>query len=386
MSYSRVYPHANDIDFDPEHWNSVDTWIWEAKTHHGRLYNVKDYGALGDGSTDDTLAIQAAVADMSSDPVDQPGVLFFPAGSYQISGTITLPTQNFGRMCGEGAQSKISQIASTNADMFSVNGSYWHIHDLQIVGTDGAGGSAVVLGSTAYHCWLDTLYIYGAKSCGVKVNNGAASSAKLTNLQINASTLHGIWITGSSSDCEIIGCWVGGSGSDGIRVDVSATQITNCHCWGNTGNGIYVGSNVTQVHIVNCDLETNTARGLRLNSTNSGITVVGGRMWRNTLTGVYGYATTNSSFTGIIVYENGFGTAGSAGMTFDSSFDIAITGCQFYDGQGTKTQTYAVQSLNTADRIMFFGNSMRAAQHKTGSTTLVGSNNLPATLSTANTV
>jgi hypothetical protein len=46
----------------------------------GALVNVLDFGAVGDGVTDDTVAIQNAVATQSS--------IYFPDGTYLISGTI----------------------------------------------------------------------------------------------------------------------------------------------------------------------------------------------------------------------------------------------------------------------------------------------------------
>jgi hypothetical protein len=52
----------------------------------GALYkNVKDYGAKGDGNTDDLASIQAALNNIA-----QGEVLFFPPGTYMISNTITL--------------------------------------------------------------------------------------------------------------------------------------------------------------------------------------------------------------------------------------------------------------------------------------------------------
>jgi hypothetical protein len=48
------------------------------------LVSVKDFGAVGDGVTDDTAAIQAAVNDASK--------VYFPAGTYKITSEVTLPS------------------------------------------------------------------------------------------------------------------------------------------------------------------------------------------------------------------------------------------------------------------------------------------------------
>jgi polygalacturonase len=44
--------------------------------------NVKDYGATGDGTTDDTTSIQAAINAVTSG-----GVVYFPSGTYRIART-----------------------------------------------------------------------------------------------------------------------------------------------------------------------------------------------------------------------------------------------------------------------------------------------------------
>jgi hypothetical protein len=49
--------------------------------------NVKHYGAVGDGVTDDTPAINSAIASIASTG----GILFFPTGRYKVTSTITLP-------------------------------------------------------------------------------------------------------------------------------------------------------------------------------------------------------------------------------------------------------------------------------------------------------
>jgi hypothetical protein len=50
----------------------------------GTYTNVKDFGATGDGSTNDTVAIQAAIDSLSATG----GVLYFPFGTYKIARTV----------------------------------------------------------------------------------------------------------------------------------------------------------------------------------------------------------------------------------------------------------------------------------------------------------
>jgi hypothetical protein len=66
-----------------------------------RVFNVADYGAVGDGTKDDTIAIQA-VLDAMAATFNVPdgggrsgGALLFPAGTYMISNRLELVTSNF---------------------------------------------------------------------------------------------------------------------------------------------------------------------------------------------------------------------------------------------------------------------------------------------------
>lgn len=58
---------------------TVHEWI-------SRRVDVKDFGAKGDGSTDDTAAIQAAINYVSTGA----GIVDFPAGVYKITSTLTI--------------------------------------------------------------------------------------------------------------------------------------------------------------------------------------------------------------------------------------------------------------------------------------------------------
>lgn len=54
----------------------------------GQVFNVRAYGAKGDGSTDDTSAVNAAFAAAYA---AGGGVIYFPPGTYLIAGALTIP-------------------------------------------------------------------------------------------------------------------------------------------------------------------------------------------------------------------------------------------------------------------------------------------------------
>ncbi len=70
-------------------------------------YNVKNYGAVGDGSTDDTTAIKAAIDDVVTNRGG--GTLYFPSGVYVVGGAL----QDTGGG-GANAQIPFTQIDGAN--------------------------------------------------------------------------------------------------------------------------------------------------------------------------------------------------------------------------------------------------------------------------------
>lgn len=98
------------------------------------IVNVKDYGATGDGLTDDTAAIQSAL--------DASKNVYFPAGTYIVSDTLIASGNS--NIMGAGAERTIikrAQIssqhwdtmqigsASDHADCFNISG-IWFLRDL----------------------------------------------------------------------------------------------------------------------------------------------------------------------------------------------------------------------------------------------------------------
>ena len=68
----------------------------------GPLYDVTAYGAVADDVTDNTLSIQAAIDDAEL----AGGVVFFPAGTFRIDGTLSVEASNV-VLRGEGALTQL---------------------------------------------------------------------------------------------------------------------------------------------------------------------------------------------------------------------------------------------------------------------------------------
>jgi hypothetical protein len=72
---SRAWIEAHNLGDDETAAGSVRDWL-----------NVRDFGALGDNLTDDTAAIQAALA-----AAPMGGIVYLPAGAYRTSAPLTIP-------------------------------------------------------------------------------------------------------------------------------------------------------------------------------------------------------------------------------------------------------------------------------------------------------
>jgi hypothetical protein len=84
---------------------SLQSWLDQFAT-------VKDFGATGDGVTDDTAAINRALYQLYCREVN-PQIrrgLFFPAGVYKVTESIVIPP--FATLYGEGADNSIIQMSS----------------------------------------------------------------------------------------------------------------------------------------------------------------------------------------------------------------------------------------------------------------------------------
>src|SRR4051812_20727755 len=100
------------------------------------IIDVKEHGASGDGTTDDTTAIQAAAAAATN------GVLYFPAGRYRVTSTISVSTRTTVR--GDGMAVSILEQSTEDADgLAAIDPRFVTLRDIQIRGTGTGTGVGI---------------------------------------------------------------------------------------------------------------------------------------------------------------------------------------------------------------------------------------------------
>lgn len=98
------------------------------------------FGAKGDGIADDTTAIQNALSS-SAASAGKPFGVYFPAGNYRITRTLTMKYQHIVVYGEDPATTKLSWEGPSGADMVLANGVSWSIMGrLTFEGNEKAGG------------------------------------------------------------------------------------------------------------------------------------------------------------------------------------------------------------------------------------------------------
>ena len=145
----------------------------------GTYTNVKSYGAKGDGVTNDTVAIRAAMTAAGARNMvgTYPGgptyisaaVVFFPAGKYIINDTITLGAD----VQGEGAI--IYQTSGTKDIFYSDNIWRTRISGLSFVG-GRCGVSLFTNNVDSSHISIEKCHFQRASDCAIKIRPGSNST------------------------------------------------------------------------------------------------------------------------------------------------------------------------------------------------------------------
>jgi hypothetical protein len=346
------------------------------------VINARSYGATGNGVTDDTTAIQAAVNAIPSTG----GQVFLPGGKYLISSTITLPPINSnlrgGAFVGAGHNATQLYLAnSSNTDMVKVNGQFWTVRDMNLDGNypnNASGGVGILVNFTK--TVLQNLYIANAKTDGIQLVTASqpAHAALLSNIYVISCQSNGINASTGAYDLKANNIWIGSCGAAGLLINSTEQHWNNLHSWGNGAEGVKVTAG-DHLRFTNCYFETNTSHGIGVNNA-KGIMLSASHLWANVGNGAYLFNAPDCNITGCQITDNSNGVFNQDGIKGDgTSTDVSVTGCYFgieNDGGVTSHQKYAIETISSCDRWTIVGNNMRATKHATGSSALVGAANI----------
>lgn len=254
--------------------------------------NVKQYGAVGDGVTDDTTAITNALNAANS---VGGGSVFFSAGTY-ISGNQTL--SNIVRVCGPGPSLATIKLKNgANTDLFSANtaninlsgafgtgpttgvkGNGWGFSGITLDGNKAnqSGGPSWVLRYYGYGEIFDDVIIQNGYSGGVQRDWYAATpnapSGTWNNVQVSFNNGEGAAI-GGPTDLKLNLFFPNNNYNNWhIYPNAGGLNAVNCHSWAPNNTAGQVTSLLLEASSClfdNCEFEgSNTAQAVILGNRN----------------------------------------------------------------------------------------------------------------------
>jgi hypothetical protein len=316
--------------------DSTQTTGVKWSTFSSGLVNVKDYGAEGDGVTDDAAAIQAAInASVSGDQV------FFPGGIYIVGSTIILKEQR----SYVGAQDHYTWIKakdSASLGAIFVNEAWYNnattsgvnltISHMLINGNSAGGGTQGQWASAS----AATTSSVGASI--ILMSGGTI----LDHIQVYNSTGHGIQFRNRNRN----GVAISNSAVEN-RIESVKVSTAGGHCIFNDDNG----SKLTDGYMNDFTVSGATFNGAEFKDT-AGWRITGGHSYTN---GGHGINLEGCFSTRISdIYVEQFGTTTAIG-TYTSGLRLSITPGRGNTVTGCDISSNELQAGNTYYYIQFTG-------------------------------
>lgn len=376
-----------------------------------QIYDVRAYGAVVDGSTDDAVAIQAAI---DAAEAAGGGVVFFPEGTCKITAALTVDADNVA-LRGTGRCSIIDQFTDATNHFTVGNGTTQRqgieFESLKLTHNEAAPASgAGISAQNVLFLRISNLYTDGLsralhftdKCYGVSVSDsnfyhnvaagitwtcvGASSNANgLSLVRVNMDnptgsqpTVAGIeWRDGEgvyASNCEIIRQKVGLLVAPNVASGgTSFGLFSNCLFDLNSSDGIALtpdgAYNIRGLAFSNCWSATNDQYGVNITAGSGGVdgvTFTNCLILNNASHGIYvsdDADNKNISITGGVFVENSRTTTNTtSGIKLDGACaDVSITGIRTTGATMgyANNQKYGIEIDSTASNFSVVGNDVR---------------------------
>jgi hypothetical protein len=300
------------------------------------VYNVRDYGATGNGSTDDTAAFNSANTAATS----AQGVMYVPHGIYMLNATNLNPIT--ASMLGESMNGSILKlVASFNATQNLIR--VVSVTGLSMRNLTIDGNKSSVSGGTQYGLYLSTTTDCGAENIlsknwtGVGTHFYNNNRAFATNCYSTANTYHGFEFEQNTN-----GTYHGLHGYSntlhGVLVDpgeVSGTgsrgnTFTDIQCDSNSQYGLAFNAANGNVSaflnegdvFTNVSLTNNSQYGLNIFMQNKQI-FNNLYIYNNGFFGIYLFESSNNTFNNTFLHNNSQASAGSYDEIYSEGYSTS---------------------------------------------------------------
>lgn len=339
---------------------------------NGAPYNVLDYGAVADGSTDDYAAIQAAIT-AAQDAGG--GTVYIPAGTYKVTSSLTLDANAMSRpyfdvyIQGAGVGATILDFTGTTGTEDGMRvigwGGRFGISDLTV---QNAVRHGIYINATSdTSSWCHRFYINNVhcdKNGGSGFYFGQSYMAEFEGLESTNNTGYGFYLGGFHTSFTFTKCWAGGDAAyplGGNRnigwyvKNMTYSSFISCGSDWNVGAGHRV-TNCTAVEFLGCGAESNTQEGWYVGSEGTGS--VTGQTSGMSFNSCFGYNNGTSSRSG---YANFMGIATSGGI----DCYLSLTNCT--DLNNGNTYSVVMNGGSGYVRADWLNCSFQAPTYKSGS-------------------
>jgi len=241
------------------------------------VVDVRDYGAKGNGTTDDTAAIQAAINALPATG----GTVYFPAGTYLISSSLIVDKHNVSLIgLGSFGEAQIT-IASTADPSYALivgntrNVDYALISGLTFIGKTSVSSTGGGILFRSYTGSIKNVSVSYFGGIGIHITSYSGSTYQtyledvfLLQNGMNTTATDNLVIDASMSDCEYHRVISAGDSSksttnNGFNNAGTSQKFVDCHAFFCKSNG-FLQSGGGQTQIIGGEYEANANDGIAI--------------------------------------------------------------------------------------------------------------------------